>query len=89
MLDGFEVLPRAEVIDDFGLEEAVNRFRERVVVRVSDASDGRLDASFGESLGVANREILHASVAMMHESRVRRPSPDGLLKSIEREVAFE
>src|SRR3984957_2154983 len=67
-LDGLEVAPRSTSMDDLSLVEAVNRFGEGVVVRVADAAEGRLDPSFGETLGVLDREILDAAIAMMDEA---------------------
>ena len=53
-LDSFEVLPWSSAMDDFGFVETVDRFGESIVVAVANTSDGRLDASFCQSLGVAN-----------------------------------
>lgn len=41
---GFEAAPRSAPMDDLCLVKAVDRLGERIVVRVSDTSDGRLDA---------------------------------------------
>src|SRR6185437_11745926 len=61
--------------DDLSLVEAVDRFGEGVVVRVADAADGRLDPGFGEPLGVFDRDILGAAIAMMNEAAAAgRPS---------------
>jgi hypothetical protein len=38
-------------MDDLGLVEAIDRFREGIVVTVADAADRRLDACFREALG--------------------------------------
>ena len=54
--------PRAEVFDDFRLEESDDGFGQCVVVAVSDASDGHVDSGFGEPLGVSNGHILPAAV---------------------------
>lgn len=32
---------------------------------VADAADGRLDAGFSPALGVADRHVLHAAIAVM------------------------
>ena len=42
-------------MDDFGLVEAVDGFRQSVVVTVADTDDGRLDTPFAQPFGVANR----------------------------------
>src|SRR4051794_17716181 len=45
-------------MDDLGFVESVDRFCESIVIGVADASDGRLDAGFGEALGVFDRDVL-------------------------------
>src|SRR5690606_32058502 len=67
VLDGLERAPRTLLPDQFGLVEADNRLRECVVVGGADAPDGRLYAGFGESLGVTNRDVLHAAIAVVNE----------------------
>ena len=42
--DILDTAPRVAAMDHFGLVEAVDRLGERVVVGISDASDGRFDA---------------------------------------------
>ena len=68
-LDGLERPPRAAPMDQLGFVEAVDRLGERVVVAVADAADGRLDAGLREPLGVADRQVLRASVAMVRAMR--------------------
>ena len=53
-LDGLEAPPRPTPMNDLSLVEAIDRLGESVVVAVSDAVDGRLDASFRQTLGVSN-----------------------------------
>ena len=61
-------------MDDFSFVETVDRFGEGVV-RVADAADGRLNSGFGEPLGVFDRNILGAAIAMMDEAAAAgRPS---------------
>ena len=73
-LNGLEGFPGAPV-DEFGLVEAVDSFGQRVVVRIADAADGRLDAGLGQALGIFDRDILAAAVAVMDEfAPVPRPS---------------
>jgi hypothetical protein len=52
-------------MDEFGLVEAVDRLSEGVVVAVSDATDGRLDAGFRQTLGVSNANVLRPSDALL------------------------
>ena len=68
-LDGFETPPGSAPMDEFGLVEAVDRLCEGVVVGVSDAADGGLDASFRQALGVAN-------AARTSARPLPRPCPD-------------
>ena len=67
-LDGFEVTPRPALPDDLGLEQTDDRFGQRVIVGVADAADRRLDAGFGQALGVTDRDVLHPTIAMMDQS---------------------
>ena len=54
----FEVAPGTSRSDDLGFEESDNRFGQRVVVGVTDAAHRGLDAGFGETLGVVDRDVL-------------------------------
>jgi hypothetical protein len=75
-------------VDHFGFEQAVDGFGERIVITVADAADGWLDAGLKQALAVANRDVLHATVAVMYEAAL----PDWaavtqrLLECIEHEV---
>ena len=62
-----------------------------IVLRITAAADRRSDAALGESVGVAHREILPASVAMMHEpiGRVVAAGVDRLLEGIQDKVRVE
>src|SRR5271165_2453702 len=77
-------------MDDLGLVEAVYRLGQRVVVRVADAADGRLDPGFGKALGVIDRNILGAAIAMMDEAAAAGgPSVmERLLQGVENEVGM-
>src|SRR5688572_30442834 len=57
-LDILCVSPGAAAMNDLGLVQPVDRFRECVVVGVASAADRRLDTALGESFSVANRQIL-------------------------------
>lgn len=64
----FEAAPRSAPMDDLGLVEAVDRFGEGVVIRVADASDGRLDACLGQSLRILDRHVLNAPVRVVNQA---------------------
>jgi len=81
--------PRAATPNDPGLVQAVDGLGEGVVVRVADAADRAFDARCSETLGVANRRVLRAAVAMVHEAVGIGPRVQRLLERIEREVALE
>ena len=57
-LEVIDALPRAAIADQLCLEQRVERYRERIVVTIAPASDGRDSAGVGESLGVADGTIL-------------------------------
>src|SRR5690349_14391770 len=54
--------------DHLGLEQADNGFGEGIIVGVADAADRWLNACCGQSLSVADRDVLAATVAMMHQA---------------------
>ena len=58
-----ESLPMGLSSNDFGLKQPNHRFRQSVLIRVSDATDRGLDPGFGEPLRVADRQILEASAS--------------------------
>lgn len=64
-LDGFEAAPWSPPVDDLGLVETVDGFRERVVVAVADTADRRLDPGLGQALGIFDRDILAAADALL------------------------
>ncbi len=67
-LDRLEAAPGASPVDHLGLEEADHRLGERVIVAVADAADGGFDAGVGEALGILDRDVLGATVAVMDQS---------------------
>ena len=74
-LDGFEISPWPTPMDHLGLVETVDGFGESIVIGISDAADRRLHASFSQALGVFDRDVLAAPVAMVHEpAAMNRPS---------------
>jgi hypothetical protein len=65
-LDSFDAAPWAALSDYLSLEKADDRFRKRVY-RVPDAANRRLDAGFGESLRVANLDVLPTAIAVVNQ----------------------
>ena len=74
-LDLVGVAPRAAAADDLGFEQADDALGQRIVVRISDAADGAFEPRLGEPVGVADRQVLGAAVAMVDEALVRRDRP--------------
>jgi hypothetical protein len=87
-LDGLKRSPRSPSIDHLGFVKTVDGFSQGVVVAVADASHRRLDASFGQALGVFDRYVLAAPVAVMHEAATMDGPPivQRLLQGIEDET---
>ena len=59
--------PWAATMDDFSLEEAIDRLCQGVVVTVTDATDRGFDACLAQPFGVFDRQILAGSVAVVNE----------------------
>jgi len=86
VLDVFEPLPRAEMVDHFRLVQPVDRFGERVVVRIAPTTAARFDAGLEPPISVANCEVLRPPLAVMDERRIRLAIVECLLERIEREL---
>ena len=86
-LNGLKISPWPASVDHFGFVKAVDGFGESIVVGISDAADGSLDAGFSQTLGVLDGYVLAASVAMVDEPAAmdRSPIMQGLLQRIEHE----
>lgn len=54
-------------MDDFSLEETVHCLGQRIVVTVTNAADGGLDACLGQPFGVSDRQLLRFTVRMMDQ----------------------
>ena len=86
--DVFAAAPRRLAMGNFGLVQAVGGLGQCVVVAITDAADRRLQARFGRALGVADRHVLRAAIAVMHQA-VRTDRLAGmqrLLQSVEYEA---
>lgn len=66
VVHGFPGPPGRPTVNQLGLVQPVDGFGQCVVIAVTTAADRGLDAGLGQSLGVANGQVLRA--------------PDGLLK---------
>ena len=64
-LDGLERLPGPAPPDHLGLEQADDALCQCVIVGITDAADGWLDAGACQALGVANAEVLTPAEWMM------------------------
>src|SRR6267154_5826500 len=71
-LDGFHGPPRSPPMDNLGLVEAIDRFREGIVVTIANTANRGLNTCFRQALGIFDREVLAASVAVMHEPPTMR-----------------
>src|SRR5437667_3470247 len=78
-----QMSPRTAAVDHFGLVEADDRLSQCVVVRIADAAHRWFSAYVGESLGVTNRQVLAAVVAVMHHTLDRRARPQRLLQRVQ------
>ena len=81
-------LPRAEKLDDLGLEQADDAFGQRVVIGIPDAADRSVDPGLCQSLGISDRQLLAAPVAVMDQlvHLGGCPLADGLVQGIENET---
>lgn len=86
-LDVIDTAPWATSSNDFGFEQPNDSLCQSVVIGVSDGANGRDEASFGRSLGVANREILHPAIAMVNQLSASGSRVQRLLKRVEGKVA--
>jgi hypothetical protein len=88
VFDGFERPPWSAPVDDLGLVESIDRLGQGVVVVVADAAHRWFDPGIGEALGVFDRDVMAAAVAVMDQATTMdRPTiMDGLLQVWGREV---
>ena len=66
-LDVLRTTPGPASTGHLGLVEADDGFSQSVIVRVAWVADGRLNTRLGEPLGVTDRDLLHAAIAVMHQ----------------------
>src|SRR5688572_9029366 len=65
--------PRTSAPDHFRLEQTDDRLGQSVVVRIATTADRGCDSGLGQSLGVADRQVLRAAIAVM-QSPSRSPA---------------
>ncbi len=87
VFDGLEASPWAATVDDFGLEQAVDRLGQRVVVAVTDTANRGFDARVRQPFGVFDGQVLGSAVRMMDQPHAfdRAAFMDGLFEGIENE----
>src|SRR5664280_407582 len=82
--------PRALVAYQFGLEQAVERLGHGVAVGVAPAADGGDRAGLEQALGVADGEVLHAAIGVVHQrgdaAPVASAGPQAHLEGVEGQV---
>lgn len=66
-LDGSRCGPGAVSVDELGFVEAVDGLSQGVVVAVSDGSDRGLDSGGGQRIGVGQRDVVAAPIAVMDQ----------------------
>jgi len=78
-------------VDEFGLVEPVEALGQSVVVGVASAADRSDGSGLGQSLGVANRQVLNSSVRVMDQlgQVVVSAAVDGHLECIDGQVAAQ
>lgn len=85
----FAALPRLAV-DPLGLVQTVDGLSQCVVVAVALAANRGLNASLCQPLGIADRDVLAATVAVMDQTTraMRLAGIQGLFLSIQHKVGF-
>jgi hypothetical protein len=73
--DRVDSAPGTAPADHPGFVEAADGFGEGIIVTAADAADRRLDAGVGQPPDGADRDILHAADAVVHQSALRVGAP--------------
>ena len=89
----FEILhiaPRPLAVGQLRFVEAVYGFSQGVIIRVTNTAGRWLNASFGQTLGVPNGQVLPAAIRMMNQSTLLdRPSfMQGLFQGVENKACL-
>src|ERR1700756_3548837 len=64
----FQRAPWPTTANDLGLEQAIDGFCQRIVVAIANATDRRVYTCFRKAFRIVNGDVLHAPVAMVHQS---------------------
>jgi hypothetical protein len=75
IFDRFKGSPWSSPVDYLGLVKAVDRLSQCVVIAVAAAADRRFDPGLGKALGVSDRDILAAVIAVMDQSATMNRTP--------------
>ena len=76
VLDIIQSAPGALVTDQLRLVQAVEGFGQGIVLRIPARSHRSNGSHLGQTLGVANGQILHPAIGMVDEAR-QPPSSSG------------
>ncbi len=89
-LDGFKGSPWSTPVDHFCFVEAVDCLGQGIFIAVTNAADGWLDASFRQSFGVFDREILATAITMVDQPATVNLSAimQSLLQSIQHKAGI-
>ena len=87
VFDGLQMPSGAATVNDLGLVEPDDRLGQCVVSGVAPASHRGLGACFGQPLGVANRQILAAAVAVMDDTLDAGARPQRLLQGVQHQFS--
>lgn len=83
-LDGLPGFPGCPAANQLGLVQTVDGLGQGVVIAVTLAAHGRLDAGLGQSLGVADADVLRAPVGVADQASIAfgLPGVQGLLQRV-------
>ncbi len=88
VFNGFNGPPRSPPVDHLGLAMAVDRLSQGGVVAVASNATRWLDPGLGKALGILDREVLGAEVAVVDQAATldRAPIIERLFESIQHEA---
>lgn len=83
MLHIIQSLPGAILVNHLGLVQPVEGLSQRIVVSVTYAANRCIEACLCQPFGIADREILAVSVAVVDNAFGFAASPQRLLKRVQ------